>query len=164
MAKLLIKRNPNIPDYGKYLGRFVGADIVTKTPTGEPCNCLVVTVELNGSKDRSGQPFRVSKSYNLDARGPNSFSRDYTSWSDEELSHDQLENFDTDALLLNKELMVEISHRKEGVYTVPLITSFKPAHAFYEDVDDEKEDDADADADSDDADVDGDDEAAKDKE
>jgi len=153
----LIKRNPNIPDYGRYLARFVGADIATQTPTGEPCNCLVVTVELIGTKDRSGKPFRVSKAYNLDARGPDSFSRDYVSWSDEELSHDQLENFDTDALLLNKELTVEISHRKEGVYTVPIIVSFEPARALDEKEDAEPKVEEDADTDADDGDQDDED-------
>jgi hypothetical protein len=143
MAKILIKRMSNIPDWGTYLARFVGADIVTKTPAGDPCNYLVVTVELIEAKDRAGNPFNVSKTYNLSGRGVSSFSNDYKKWSGQELSGEQLESFDPDALLLNKEVKVAIILRKEGLITIPVIDSFKPA------IDTEADEESDQEADQD---------------
>lgn len=126
MPILKLKSMPDVPERRVHTARFVGAESVNRNDKGEACNHLVVTVELLDANDSAGKPFRVSKIYNLDGRGVNAFSEDYTSWSGITLTPEQLDKFDTDDLLLFKDADVEIGYRKEGKDLVPVISKFLP--------------------------------------
>lgn len=126
MNKIVIKRMPVVAPRGIHLARFIGAEPVTQTASGDPCNLLVTTLELFETKDNTGKPFQVFETYNLDGRGATAFSQDYTSWAGAALTPEELNDFDTDSLLLNKLVKVEITHRKEGKELVPVIANYLP--------------------------------------
>jgi hypothetical protein len=126
MSKLLIKKMPVVAPRGIHSARFVGAEIVTQNNAGKSCNLLVPTLELFETKDGAGNPFKISDTYNLGGRGAAAFSEDYASWSGIALTPEELNDFDTDSLLLNKLVKVEIGHRKDGKELVPVIVQYLP--------------------------------------
>jgi hypothetical protein len=86
---------------------------------------VTVFVQLEAT-DKNKNPFVVTKVYNVKGRGDTAFEDDYKSWSGEELTPEQMDDFDP-SIIVGKPVVVQITHRKEGKELVPVIEKFLPA-------------------------------------
>ena len=127
--KIILKPSPAIAPRGKQAGTFIEARQESgKDQYDAAFNRVVVVVQLD-SKDKSNTPFKIEKSYNLLGRGVSGFSDDFRSWNRRQLTQDEVEGFDPDALIKNKRVIVEVNHRKSGKDLTAYIAAFHPAEA-----------------------------------
>jgi hypothetical protein len=131
---LTIENPPSIAPEGLQLGRFTKALIFVikakekQKEKQKEKRGLMVSVELV-EKDDKGNPFALSRPYNLDGHGRTTFKEEVHAWRGQPLSSEELRKFNPTQILVNKPVMVEIVHRKVGNKSVAQITSFKPVPA-----------------------------------
>ena len=127
--KIILKPSPAIAPRGKQVGTFLEArQEVGKDAYEADFNRVVVVVQLD-AKDKAGASFKIEKSYNLLGRGVSGFSDDFRSWSRRQLTQDEVEGFDPDALIKGKRVVAEINHRKSGKEMTAYIAGFHSAEA-----------------------------------
>jgi hypothetical protein len=106
--------------------RGVFTQIKNETGTdklGHEYNRLMVTVGLE-AKNPEGQPYRVTKTYNLLGRGARKFQEDFFSWTGRRLTDEQLNSFDEKGEMEGKAVVVDISYRQQGSKLVEEIKGF----------------------------------------
>ena len=122
-----LRKMPDVAPRGQQSGFFSAIQAESgKDALGQDCNYLKVVVDL-ATKDAKGQSYRVEKKYNLSGRGVTAFQDDYKSWSGLSLTDEELDSFNSDVLMKDKPVTVEIKHRKEGKKLIPAIENFLPA-------------------------------------
>jgi hypothetical protein len=120
------KRKPIAPT-GLQKAKFIVAVNEAGGEGDNEFNRFHTAVEVTDAK---GNRFEVPKDYNIlgTGRGFSSFLNDYNSWSEVELTEDDLYNeFDMDAMIKGKAVVVEIGHRKTGKEWEAFIEAFHPA-------------------------------------
>ena len=123
------KTRPAIAPKGLQNGLFTEVVNETGIENGKEFSRLIVTVELE-AKNVKGQPFQVSKTYNImpNGRGVNAFLNDYNTWSESKLTEDDMYNeFNSDTMIKGKPVVVAIDHRKTGKEWEAFIEAFHPA-------------------------------------
>lgn len=124
---IILKKAPAITPRGKHRGRFVEAkQAIGEDKFGVEHNNLIVSVELE-DKDKSGKPYRIEKQYNLLGRGVSAFATDFKSWNRRAMTEEEIEGFNPDDLIKDKQVTVEIAHRGGGQNKVAYIKEFLPA-------------------------------------
>jgi hypothetical protein len=123
-----LKSLPSIAPKGIQHGVFTEIANEVGTVDGKEYNRLIVMVALE-AKDSKGNPFSISKSYNIsgNGRGLNGFCQDYKAWSGIELTPDDLGEFDANTRIKDQAVVVEIEHRQSGKDWIAVIQSFHPA-------------------------------------
>ena len=125
--KIILKSAPAIAPRGKQVGTFIEARQESgKDSYDAAFNRVVVVVQLD-AKDKTNAPFKVEKAYNLLGRGVTGFSEDFRAWNRRQLTQDEVEGFDPDALIKGKRVVAEINHRKTGKEMTAYIAGFHPA-------------------------------------
>ena len=122
------KQRPAIATKGLHPATFISAINESGGEGDNEYNHLKVAVKL-AETDPKGQPFTVQKLYNIlpTGRGISAFLDDFNSWSGEALTEDDLySEFDCDARIKDKPVVVEIDHRKKGSDWEAFIKSFHP--------------------------------------
>ena len=119
------KTRPEIAPKDLQKATYFGA--VNETPdVGDAFNRIVMTAKLE-ALDSKGNPFVLTKTYNLLGRGAAAFVEDYNAWSGTGLAEDDFfGNFDGEKDK-GKSLVVEVGHRKIGNEWEAFIKSFHPA-------------------------------------
>lgn len=125
---LTIENPPSIAPEGLQLGRFTKALIVAIKKKEKQNRGLRVFVELVETDDK-GNPFALSRTYNLNGNSRNTFKDEVHALRGKPLSPEELRKFNPTQILVNKPVMVEIAHHKIGNKTVAQIKSFKPVPA-----------------------------------
>jgi hypothetical protein len=124
MLKLIELKN--IPVEGIHKGVVKNTELKSGTnEEGESYEDLVVTVGLE-TKDSTGKPYQVEKTYNLKGRGLASFRKDYKAWQGKKLTDKDLAEFDADKLMNNQPVRVEVKHKKEGSETQAVVDKLLP--------------------------------------
>ena len=120
------KKRPAIAPKGLLKGTFTMAVNEAGGEGENEFNRFHTVVEVTDAK---GTRFAVPRDYNIlgTGRGFSSFINDYNSFSEVELTEDDLYNeFDMDTMIKGKSVVVEIGHRKDGKDWTAVIEAFHP--------------------------------------
>jgi hypothetical protein len=96
---ITIKAKFVAPTAGEQTAKIVSLAPVTKDSKGATVNDLVITVELDNSKDAAGAPFRLQKVYDLNLKGVGIFKKDVRGITGKALSDAELASFDENVLV-----------------------------------------------------------------
>lgn len=121
-----IRKKLNIPPEGPNKGKFIDLNLLPEDQdqTGKPRQFLRLDVQLE-ALDLKGQPFVVSKFYNLLGRGLEILNDDLRDWCGSDLVPEQGEEFDTSAIA-GQPVMVELTNRRQGKQWQTTIDAFLP--------------------------------------
>jgi len=126
-----LRKKPDVAPEGENQGHFYSITVLPQTiknagkKTEKTETNLEVVVELDAT-DSKKQPYRVSKTYNIEGRGVTAFQTDVDSWRGKPLTEAELDRFEPQ-VMLNQPVTVTISRAGEGKLLHPVITAFGPA-------------------------------------
>jgi hypothetical protein len=124
-----IREKLNIPPAGNNTGRFVDLSVLPedRDQAGKARRFLRLDIQLK-ALDRSGQPFVVSKFYNLLGRGLEILNDDLRDWCGNDLIPEHANELDT-STFAGQPVVVELTNRKQGKKWQTTIESFHPVTA-----------------------------------
>jgi hypothetical protein len=127
VSKVISIRPPlNIPPTGLNKGIFLDINVLPEDlgPDGKKRQLLKLDVELE-ALDSHGNPFVVSKHYNLLARGLKTLNQDLRDWCGQDLIAGYDEKFEA-GVFLGQPVQVTIHNRRQGKLWFTTITDFHP--------------------------------------
>lgn len=128
--KLQIRKIQSVAPEGPLRLRYISAAVTNKKNTkGIEYPELMTTLRSVDVFDRQGNPYEFRNKYNLEGHGPKDFEQDYLDAFGRSLTPEELEEFDTDALLIGKDVIGHSVRRKEGKHFIAEIEKFEQVAA-----------------------------------
>jgi len=124
-----LKKRPEIAPKGLQKGNMIVAVHESGGVGNNEFSRIHTAVGLEAT-DSKGKRFELTKDYNTlpKRRGISAFVEDYNEWSGAGLTEDDMYNeFDCDAMIKGKPVVVEVEHRKDGKDWEAYIKAFHPA-------------------------------------
>ena len=130
VSKVINIRKPlNLPPVGVNSGIFLDANVLPEDlgPDKKKRQLLRLDVQLD-ARDIDGNPFVVSKHYNVLARGLRTLNQDLRDWCGQDLIPEFDPSFEA-GVFLGQAVRVTIHNRQQGKMWFTTITDFHPVEA-----------------------------------
>jgi hypothetical protein len=124
--KFTLLPKPEIAPKGPQHGQIIDVSKETGTDNGEPFERMDIVVQLDKT-DSKGQPFKLTKSYNMGegGRGIAQFIKDYSSIKDTSMTRTDMYDIDSETLLKTR-LVAEVEYKESSKGLVSVIGGFLP--------------------------------------